>query len=138
MPPVRFNAQKWARNAAASADEYAQGAQSPRVPWAAAAAAAEANYGSAVQEAISRGAFGKGVLKAGDVKFQAGVRDKGQVRYRGAVLLPISVQNLQAGFGPFQRVIESVQLPPRGPKGTNFQRSELIGQALLAAKRQQT
>ena len=63
-------ASKWARVSAQRDGDYKDGVTDPGVEWARAAAAAEETYVQGVTEAAGRGAFGKGIAKAGDEKWR--------------------------------------------------------------------
>ena len=132
MPKVKHNPEKWARNAAQSSDEYLAGVMSPRRSQAASAIAAEDLYESALQDSFARNAYRKGLERSGDAKWQTGVKNKGRANYQTGVR--VGKGNYDRGFGPYKSVIEGVTLAPRGPKGTNYGRSEQIGEALRKAK----
>lgn len=134
MTAVRHNPAKWASRTQASGAEYAAGVQNPRVSWSQAAAAAEGNFSAGVNDAIARGAFGKGVSKAGDSKWKRGVDEKGRTRFQQGAA--VSQSDYDRGFAPFKSVIEGVTLQPRGPKGQNYGRTQAIGEALRAAAQQ--
>ena len=70
--------------------------------------------------------------KSGDAKWQSGVKNKGRANYQSGVRIAKAAYD--RGFSPYKSVIESVSLPPRGPKGTNYGRVEAIGEALRKAK----
>lgn len=129
---VRHNPAKWARNTQAASGDYVAGVAAPRTPWAQATAAAEQNFAAGVQDAVSRGAFGRGVQNAGDNKWRKGVEEKGRTRYQQGAA--VAQSDYDRGFAPFKSVIEGVSLPPRGPKGQNYGRSQAMGEALLAAR----
>lgn len=132
---VRTNPSKWSRNSAASAGDYAAGAQSPRRPWAASAAAAADNFAAGVSEAVAQGRFAKGVNKAGDAAWNKGVQEKGRQRYGQGVA--VGESKYSARFAPFAAALGSVTLSPRGPKGTNYNRVQEVGEALRSAKNSQ-
>lgn len=129
---VRHNPTKWATRTQAAGGDYASGASNPRVPWAQATAAAETNYQSGVNDAIARGAFGKGVQEAGDQKWRSGITEKGRTRYQQGAA--VAQGDYDRGFARYKTVLEGVTLPPRGPKGQNYQRVQAVGDALRQAK----
>jgi len=96
------------------ATEYAEGIANPRVDWAQATAAANANYTTAVTAAANAGRFAKGVQKAGSGKWQKGAREKGAARFGAGVTL--AKDSYQQGFEPYRAGIESTTLPPRYPR----------------------
>jgi len=135
MPKVKANyGSKWARVTPQRTDDYQQGVQNPRVPWAQATLAAADNQAKGVQEAIQDKRFQKGVTKAGDQAWQQGALEKGVVRFGQGV--QVAESKYQQNFAPFVQVIESTQLPPRYPKGDprNIERVKAIAQALRNKK----
>lgn len=125
---------KWSRVTQAATEEYRAGVSNPRADWAQNTAAAEKNYQLAVQAAISRGSFGKGVKKAGTEKWKTQALDKGANRFAGGVAA--GRVNYEAGFSPYRTVIQNLTLPPRGPKGdpSNINRVAAVAKALRDAK----
>jgi len=137
MPPVKplsRIAEKWARVAKASQQEYAEGVQHPRADWAERTLAANDSYKTALQQAISEDRFAQGVDKAGTQKWQENAIKKGPQRWAQGINL--ATNYYEKGFAPYRQVIESIQLPPRGPKGdpNNIQRVAIIAQALHEEK----
>jgi len=129
---VRQNAEKFARNASNASGDYLAGAQSPRRSQSAAAIAAEPNYESGVTAAISRKAYSTGLRKAGDGKWQKGIQDVGRARYQQGVAA--AKDEYSSGFAPYASVLSGLTLQPRGPKGTNYGRVQMVGDALRAKK----
>jgi len=137
MPAVKSLdriSKKWARVAAQSQTEYEEGVKDPRVDWAEATKAAEANYERGLQASIQRKAFGKGVTRAGTQKWQQMTLAKGPQRWANGIA--ISTGAYEAGFAPFREVIQRTSLPPRGPKGDpkNIQRVSVLADALHKEK----
>lgn len=137
MPPVKpldRISEKWSRQSQAATPEYIAGIQNPRKSWAAATAAAESNYEAGVQAAISRKAFGNGVKRAGDSKWQQGALAKGSQRWGPGIAA--SKDLYEQGFAPYRAAIESITLPARGPKGdpANINRVALIAAKLHETK----
>ncbi len=131
---VGQSSDKWVRRAAQAAQDYKQGVQNPRTSWQEATLEGEANYESGVQEAIGRGAFGKGVSAAGNAKWQSKAASKGADRFGPGVQAGKS--DYERGFAPFQSVLSGLSLPPRGAKGDprNLDRVRAVAEALRAAK----
>jgi len=127
-------AKKWASVTPGRTEDYRNGVQNPRTPWAGAAAAAESAYEAGVTQAIAKKKFGKGVKAAGDEKWQRGAVDKGTARWGPGVALAES--DYRSGFAPFRDAIERVTLPPRYARRDprNLQRVKAIVDALVAAK----
>lgn len=137
MPPIKplsDSSSKWVRRASVSTPDYTAGVQNPRAPWAESTIAAGANYRTAVVAAANAGKFEAGVKFAGESKWQEGAIKKGPARYAEGVAL--SKDAYERGFAPFQAVISSLKLPPRGPAGSpqNLQRVAAVAAALRAAK----
>lgn len=135
MPRVRPNAaERWARRAAQATPDYVAGVQSPRQSWAQATTAAEASWQAGVQQAISDKRWTRAVQQAGDQTWQQKTVAKGQSRFAEGVSQ--AQPDYQQGVAPYLQVIESVQLPPRGPKGDprNIERVRVLAQALRARK----
>jgi len=127
-------AKKWAEVTPRRADSYEEGILNPRRSWKAGALAAESSYEEGVRTAITRKAFGKGVIKAGDEKWSRkasvnGVRNwgPGVAEARG---------DYQAGFAPYRDAIGAVKLSPRYARRDprNLKRVEDIVNALIAKK----
>lgn len=132
--PLSQVVDKWKRRAAQAAPDYSAGVKAPKNDWATATSAAVENYNTGVNDAISRGAFGAGVSKAGTQKWQRKAVAVGAQRFGPGVAA--ATPEYQAAMGEVLSTIEGVSLPPRGPKGDprNYQRSQAIGEALHSAK----
>jgi hypothetical protein len=106
IKPIDQSATKWQQRAAVAGPAYLQGVQNPKTPWAAAAAAAESNYGAGVTAAVSAKRYAEGVS--------------------------LAVGTWTAAFQPYQSAIASLNLPPRGPTGAaqNLQRVSAVDSAL--------
>lgn len=123
-------AEKWARVTPQRSQDYTDGIENPRRPWAEASAAAEDTYKAGVTAAAGKGRYGKGIRAAGNDKWQRRSREKGPQRFSEGVQL--AQADYQAGFAPFADTIRSTALPPRYPKGDprNYARVQAIGTAL--------
>lgn len=137
MAAVKSGAQtsaKWARVTPQRQQDYQEGVQQPRTPWAQAAAASADRYREGVTAAITRGAFSKGVAAAGDQRWQQKTLAKGPSRFAEGVAL--SAPDFQAGVQPYLDTIAATQLPPRFPKGDprNIERVRAISAALRKRK----
>jgi len=125
---------KFVQRAAAAAGDYQTGVQGAGEDWARNAAASEENYNAAIQESITRHAFARGVQTAGAAKYSQRAATTGARRF------PEGVREggpaFQAGVQPFLQAISALTLPPRRPKGdpANFQRVQVIGDALRRRK----
>lgn len=127
-------ADKFVTRGSAAGKDYADGVSNPKQPWAAATLAAKDAYQQGVNEAISRGAFEKGVSKAGDDKYQRKALSVGSQRLGQGITAAKS--DYMSNVQPFFDVISNITLPPRGPKGSpqNLNRVQVIAAALRAKK----
>lgn len=136
IKPLSATSEKWTRRASSAGQEYTEGIMSPRRSWASSTKAAEANYEQGIQASISRKAFGKGVDKAGDAKWRERSETLGSARFASGV--SASEGNYVKGFGKYHQVLSSLNLPPRGAKGSpaNLARVAAVATALRNAKTQ--
>lgn len=127
-------ASKWSTRAQAAGADYTAGVKNTNADWQAATAAAADSWGQGVAQAVSDGRFIKGVQAAGNSKWQTNAATKGATRYPQGVAGAQSAYS--AGFSPYLAVMNSVQLPPRSPRGSpnNIQRVSAIASALHAKK----
>ena len=127
----------WKRRSAASTPDYEAGIKDPRKDWAEEATAAEKNYNAGVTAAIQRGAFGKGVSKAGTDHWQKMALQKGTARWSDGIRMASDAY--VKGFAPYHSVIANTTLPPRGPKGApeNIERVRVMAEALHDEKLRQ-
>ncbi len=134
VKPISRIAEKWAKVTPARATEYREGVETPTKDWAEEAIAAEERYKRGVTEAANAGRYGKGVSEAGTAKWKANAARKGPSRFAEGVALARS--DYERGFAPYREVIESTELPPRGPKGdpSNIQRVAAMAAALHKKK----
>jgi hypothetical protein len=126
--------EKWARRAGSAGQEYSIGVAGAGQRWATGAAAAAATYQQGVTAAIARGAFAKGVTRAGAARYTKGATEKGPGRFAEGV--QVAQGDYQAAVAPYLQVIGATDLPPRGPAGAqgNYQRVVAIGTALRKLK----
>lgn len=136
--PTDQIAEKWAEVTPGRAPQYAAGVAAPQRDWARNTAAAKDAYNEGVTSAIARGAFEKGVKRAGTDKWQRGSVEKGVSRFGPGVQLAQSAY--AAGFAPFRDAIERVTLPPRFARRDprNLLRVEAIVNAMKAVKEGQS
>lgn len=129
-------AAKWASVTPMRADDYASGIANPRTSWATATKAAEKSYEEGVAKSIQRHAFGKGVTKAGDEKWQRKASVNG-VRNWGPGVTEAK-GDYAAGFAPYVDAIAAVVLPPRYARRDprNLARVKKVVDALIAKKEQ--
>jgi hypothetical protein len=128
------SAAKFAQRGAAAASDYAAGVQAAGADWQNNTAASAETYNAAVQDSISRGAFAKGVQKAGGDKYARKASTTGAQRF------PAGVRDAQGDWAtntqPFLDTIRNVTLPARRPKGdpANYARVQAVGDALRRRK----
>jgi hypothetical protein len=127
-------AAKWQQRAAAAAADYTAGVKGTTKDWAGLTAAAADSWSQGVQAAVANGSFARGVNAAGTSKWQSGAVNKGTQRYPTGVAA--AGPAYQSGFAPYLAVIASLNLTPRGPRGSpqNAQRSQAVGDALHRKK----
>lgn len=127
-------AKKWTEVTPTRAEYYREGASGKGSAWEAGARQGEGNWKSGVAAASAAGLYGKGVSKAGASAYERGVMEKGVARWPQGV--SVSGDAYAKGFGPYQSVISSLVLPPKGPKGSpaNYARVQAVGTALRNKK----
>ena len=135
VAPLSMIGEKWNRRSASAGPEYEAGIRNPRTPWAAASNSSKASWTAGVTLAAQRDAYGKGVTAAGDQRWSQKSIEKGPARFSQGVA--VSEADYASGFAPFRDAIERVDLPPRGPRGSeqNYARVAPIGKALAQLKR---
>jgi hypothetical protein len=131
---VATSSKKFTQRGAAAAADYQSGVQAAGQDWQTNTAAAAENFAAGVQEAIGRGAFAKGVTKAGGAKYAAKAGTVGARRFPEGVRE--AGPDFEAGVAPYLQTIAGLTLPPRRPKGdpANFARVQAIGEALRRRK----
>jgi hypothetical protein len=124
------SAEKFARRGGSAVEEYKNGIRNPRASWQGSTIAAEPSYNEGVQAAISRGGFGKGVQKVSDATWADKAVNKGGRNYPTA--MREAGPDWQKGFAPMAATLSSLNLTPRGPRGSpgNYDRSRQVGEAL--------
>jgi hypothetical protein len=134
IKPIEQASDKWVRRASIAGPDYQSGVQAPKRSWSEAAKAAKENWKAGITQAATRGAFEKGVDKAGDGKWRDMAIKKGPSRFAEGV--SIAKEDWAKGFGPYHSAISALKLPDRGPKGDlkNYERSKLVGTTLRSLK----
>jgi hypothetical protein len=133
VKPVERAAQKFIERAAVASKEYEQGIRETS-DWEQKAIAAKAAYEAGISDAISRGARETGISKAGNSKWQTKAITLGVKRF------PEGVRAAKGDYAkevaPYLQTIASLELPPRGPKGSpeNLERVRIISEALRQKK----
>lgn len=123
---------KWAEVTPMRAADYQAGIQNPRRSWKAATVNAESSYEDGVRQAIGRKAFGKGVSKAGDEKWQRKSLTRGVANWGPGVA--DAEGDFNAGFAPYREAIAAVKLPPRYARRDprNLARVKAVNDALIS------
>lgn len=131
---IASSATKFTQRGANAAGDYTKNASAAGSTWHDNTAASEANYQAGVQEAISRGAFGKGVNKAGPTKYANQITAVAGPRYSDGISK--AGPAWQKGFGPIASAVAGKDIGPRGPRGSaqNKQRASAMADAFRAAK----
>lgn len=139
MPRIKVkesgaSAKKFAERGAVATPDYKAGVANAGADWERNTAAAEENYVAGVQQAASRGAFGKGVKNATGAYYQERAVKIGGDRY--ATGIREGMQNWEDGVKPYADALRAMELPPRGPKGDprNMQRAQDVANALRKIK----
>ncbi len=131
---IEHIATKWAAVTPMRSADYAAGIADPRRSWSQATKAAESAYEDGVKTSILAKSFGKGVLKAGDEKWQRKATVNGVQRWGPGVTE--AKGDYAAGFAPYQAAIAATVLPPRYARRDprNLARVKAIVDALIAKK----
>jgi hypothetical protein len=124
-------ANKWKTRAGAAQTDYANGVAGAAGDWEAKSAAAEDTYKAAVTEAASKGRYGAGVRGSAG-KYQKNATTLGPQRFTQGVA---NAQDAYAGsMGPVLQAIAGINLPPRGIRGNNQERSNIVATTLRKLK----
>lgn len=128
------SASKLATNGQNAATAYKTNAVAAAQTWQDNTAASSDNYTKGVQDAISRGAFAKGVASAGAGKYSAQVQTVGGTRFSDG--MSKAGPAWQKGFAPIAAAVQGKDIGPRGPRGSaqNKQRAANMADAFRAAK----
>lgn len=124
-------AEKFKQRATAAQGDYGKGVAGAGADWEAKSAASEELYKSSVIEAAGKGRYGAGVRGSAS-KYQTNASTLGPQRYASGI------GNAQPAYaqamGPVLQTIAGLNLPPRGVKGTNSERSNIVATALRRMK----
>lgn len=129
---AQASADKFKRNAGGATDAYKAGVAAAGPDWQAHTGAAADIYAQATTEAIGRGAFAKGVAKAGAAKYQDRATNLGANRYVSGI--NAGAGQYQAGIQPYLDTLANLQLPAKHVKGQNQERANAVAMALRAKK----
>ncbi len=134
MKTASQSAQKFVERASSASGDYVQGAETTTKDQAASAIAAASIYAQAVQAAITKGSFAKGLQKAGKQAWLNGVKTKGGERFASGV--SASASKYAQNSAPFDSARSAASALPRGLKGseTNLARVKAVVTALRQVK----
>ena len=125
-------AERFSTRAGGAQKEYTEGVAGAGQTWQDNAAANEGVYAQAVQEAIGRGAFGKGIAKAGAAKFTDRAKSLGAQRYPSGIAA--GKQSYANNVAPYFDTLAALQLPAKRVKGQNQERANVVAMALHAKR----
>lgn len=127
-------AQKFVERAGAASGDYVQGAQETTKDQAARAIAAKAIYQQSLTASFARGAYEKGLSKAGKSGWLRGITEKGSSRFAEGVA--VSAQKYATESGKYDSARAAADSMPRGLKGsaTNLAKVAAVVNALRQAK----
>ena len=134
MKTAQQSAQKFVERASGASGDYVSGAQQTTKDQSALAIASAPIYAQAVQAAITRGSFQKGLQRSGKAGWLAGVTAKGGERFAGGV--SASSGKYATNSSRYDGARGAANSLPRGLKGseTNLARVKAVVTALRTAK----
>jgi hypothetical protein len=107
-------ATKYVTRAGQAVNDYKVGVEGAGGDWETGAKAGEPNYVTAVQDAASKGKYGKGIAHAGAAKYVRNASMLGSVRYGPGVAN--AKDAWASGVQPALDKLKSLVLPPKGPR----------------------
>lgn len=127
-------ATKFVNRASNAVADYKAGVMTPKASQSASAIAAAPLWQQAVSSPQAQARFTAGLRAAGDAGWQAGASGKGADRYAGGIRA--AQQKWAANVGPFLALLASLNLPPKGIRGSdaNISRVSAVATALHALK----
>lgn len=128
---VATAAAKFKTRASAAQGDYGTGVANAANDWEQASAAAEDNYKTSVTQAAADGRYGRGVRGSAE-RYRKNATTLGPQRYGTGIA---NAQDTYAqSMAPVLQTIAGLTLPPRGVKGTNGERSNIVATALRRMK----
>jgi hypothetical protein len=127
-------AQKFVQRAQGAGKDYSDGVAAAGADWQSNALAGETNFEQGVTAAIADKRYGKGINAAGSQKYVKNATTLGPQRFQQGVA---NAQDAYArGVQPHLEAMRSLDLPPRGPKGSpqNQQRAQVVAARNRAIK----
>jgi hypothetical protein len=135
IKPASTSQQKYVNNTGNARGSYLDGINNPRRDWLAATTAAEGTWGTAVQAAVSSGAFAKGINQ------DSATKQKGNAVNLGADRYGPGTKNAAPNWAKFTQpvldALAAVPDMPRGPKMSqqNFDKQHAYAAAAHGAKK---
>lgn len=123
-------ANKWADVTPMRASYYEAEAPAAAEEWEANTVAAGGTYKAGISVAGIEKRYVGGAKRAGAAKFRRKVVDVGVSRYSPGVTA--AKADMEAGVAPFRDVLDGLEIPDRGPRGSpgNYEIGKKIGDAL--------
>lgn len=123
-------AKKYASRARAASGDYKDGVAGAGAAWEQGAGNAEQAYKDGVQDAMSRGAFSKGVRASGAAHYVKRATELGATRYAGGI--DAGTDRWAQNTAPVLQVIAGLNLPPKGARRSpqNMERANMVASAL--------
>jgi hypothetical protein len=131
VPSATDATAKWSNNTPNSGAFYKKGVEGAGGRWQQGVDDADQAYQAGVNTAISNDLYSKGVAGKSS-KYVTKASTIGVQRFGPGV--QAAVGDFQAGIGKVLSVIGAITLPPRAGVGNNMQRSQIVADALHAAK----
>lgn len=133
VPSAAAVAEKWARVTPSRQQDYSAGIATAGSAWQEGVSNAEQNWAQGTQAAISEGRYASGTSGKAS-KYVRKSQEVGVPRWASGVTA--SKSDMEQGMSRILSVLGSVNLPPRGPKGSpqNLQRVQAVNEALHAAR----
>ena len=134
VKPIDVVSKKWVERASIASEDYKTGIELSGDAWQKNTEAAFERWAAGVQEAIRDKRFLGGVRAAGNEKWRRNAVELGPRRYAEGVRA--AVDEYRSKMDEVLRVIASIDLPPKGPRGDdrNWERSKIVGKTLHAWK----
>src|ERR1700732_863335 len=128
------SATKFAQSGQNASAAYTKGAGAAGQKWHDNTSASSATWAAGVQQAVTRGAYQKGVDSAGPSAYTAQIAAVGGTRFSDGISK--AGPKWQAKFGKIAAMVSGKDLGPRGLKGSpaNKQRAANMSDAWVAAK----
>lgn len=119
-------AKKFSTRASAASGDYKDGVAASGAEWQANALAGEGNFEQGITQAIADKRYGKGISAAGAQKFVQNATTLGPQRFQTGVAQAEGAY--QRGVQPHLDAMRALDLPKRGPKGSeqNKQRANIV------------